>query len=521
MERLKNAATQPDGLAIKNMTLRNKRTIFPLSRELRDQIYGYLLHHDYIREEACGKRPQRDSASPSIESGRNRSTAHTYRYHTSILGVSKLMRAEAEQVLALDQFVIISFKWPGLSLASHCHDVPIVCEDLKAISKFTHHAMRVHIQHGSLEKATDVLRSFIMVAADLPVFCSYMMLWTFAMTLSPAPLLFGITTDSGCKITEVLLPQSENAKSLRTKIQMFPSPSTSPTKFYQESLLAPFRHMAIGGQKVTFLNSTLPQDTTSLQAAMGPPYVSAVPMLWQMIGIARRIKHQADDLVGAGDFDLAPVKYVLLSLAHPCSNFSALPLHVFEGDSAKAAALLLRVLLDAGITKAFLMLRLGQISQAAQLWEDAQDTGSRILALSTKMNEGLQFRRDLVCLQGLAWLRQVMTLIVDREGRDLPLTLLRLRSLHTDSDKISNYALLLNSHLVAIARVVVDPRGTIFDCPDVRSISFEDMLGFLRLNDYPAPIFDTPAPLEWTKPVECDGLLLNRHKEYVREHSKA
>ncbi|KAK3675376.1 hypothetical protein LTR78_004886 [Recurvomyces mirabilis] len=60
---------------------------------------------------------------------------------------------------------------------------------------------------------------------------------------------------------------------------------------------------------------------------------------------------------------------------------------------------------------------------------------------------------------------------------------------------------------------------------DIQSLSYsdtdvmptEDILELLDLANYPTPIFNTPAPAEWKKPVAGEGLLLDRHKKYVQE----
>ncbi|KAK5728776.1 hypothetical protein LTR15_001915 [Elasticomyces elasticus] len=53
------------------------RGIFSLPRELRDQIYGYLLHHEHT------KAPQWHTRHPGIPSSvhRDKSVAHTYTFH--------------------------------------------------------------------------------------------------------------------------------------------------------------------------------------------------------------------------------------------------------------------------------------------------------------------------------------------------------------------------------------------------------------------------------------------------------
>jgi hypothetical protein len=88
---------------------------FPLPRELRDHIYGYLLHSDYtrvVRERTTGPA-----------NGEGPFSRQAYKFHTNILAVNKVIHHETEEYLYKNNvFVVASAEWhetgfpPGDSL---------------------------------------------------------------------------------------------------------------------------------------------------------------------------------------------------------------------------------------------------------------------------------------------------------------------------------------------------------------------------------------------------------------------
>lgn len=84
---------------------------FPLPRELRDKIYGYLLDGDYNRLRRI------------ITSGRtiddHSREGNAYHFWTNVLSVNHAIREEAEEVLfKRNIFVVVSYQWLGLLVAT-------------------------------------------------------------------------------------------------------------------------------------------------------------------------------------------------------------------------------------------------------------------------------------------------------------------------------------------------------------------------------------------------------------------
>ena len=75
-----------------------KRANFPLPRELRDQIYSYLLHHEHTTTAPYYERDVSKRSEYSVKSRREKSAAHTFAVRTDILAVNQQIHEEAGQI---------------------------------------------------------------------------------------------------------------------------------------------------------------------------------------------------------------------------------------------------------------------------------------------------------------------------------------------------------------------------------------------------------------------------------------
>ena len=119
-------------------------TIFPLPRELRDKIYGYLLDGDYARLERPATRPD----TPE-EFQRYVETDNAYHFHTNIMAVNRTIHEETEELLyKRNAFIVISFQWPSLNtLRGGMFSVPVVSS--KFVNRMQLHSTRIHISPGT------------------------------------------------------------------------------------------------------------------------------------------------------------------------------------------------------------------------------------------------------------------------------------------------------------------------------------------------------------------------------------
>jgi hypothetical protein len=98
------------------------RTNFPLPRALRDQIYGYLLSSEHVKE------------------------GNKYHFHTNILAVSKEIHDEAEPLLyKKNTFISVSYKIVSSEGVFLCL-VPRVGHSVKAPIKMGNSSMTLRVK---------------------------------------------------------------------------------------------------------------------------------------------------------------------------------------------------------------------------------------------------------------------------------------------------------------------------------------------------------------------------------------
>lgn len=153
---------------------------FPLPRELRDEIYGYLL------------LPVKGSRK--------------HRFHTNHLAVNRTVHGETEEHLYHNNdFVAVSFEWrwwkdaalgqlPPLEWISHVSQ--------NHVARMRYHNMRLHfIRNGGHElggQSDGLVQSAILLAEDLPELCPSMQI-RFAGISGPAVVIGASNRGNGAR----------------------------------------------------------------------------------------------------------------------------------------------------------------------------------------------------------------------------------------------------------------------------------------------------------------------------------
>ncbi|KAK5704581.1 hypothetical protein LTR17_021777 [Elasticomyces elasticus] len=313
------------------------RGVFSLPRELRDQIYGYLLLHEYTRAPPYHTRDNATHNDHSKKDDRVKSTVRTFRFHVNLLRTNRAINNEAAHTLALNRFVVVSAKWLQLRTLKHLHGLPIVCEDPAAVAKFSHHIMRVHTQSGYKEDHVEGMTSFVIVAADLPIFCGTLMQWIFLLMASPSNILMHARSGT--------LPELLDLQSPAT------IPPAITTKIQLRSTVA--RH-----------------KVDALRALMGPETVSLSPIIWRAFEVAASIKGAADELLAKNDAQHALRRYQLVVNGVQQSFLWQLTPHIYRAQCQVPLALLLRKAADAAVIAGFLALSLDDFSAATNRVRD-------------------------------------------------------------------------------------------------------------------------------------------------------
>ncbi|KAI7214714.1 hypothetical protein KC343_g3378 [Hortaea werneckii] len=353
-----------------------RTTFVVLPRELRDQIYGYLLSHEYTKMPPYHTRPTAARGHQSEEDDRDWSAAHTYRFHVNILAVNKQIRQEAtEELLRRNTFVLISWKWDGLGALLHQFDLPIIADNQKAVAKFKMHALRLHLSFTT-EKGQ--IKSLLMLHSDLEVFCravrylGAVLDWPAHFVVKhskPTGDWFGVYTN-------------HHYPAFVMKIQLNDVDGESEAENIEKKakLLAPLVDLRIAGQKLKLLRphvgetqsefAKIVDDLTKLAA---PSLVWVKLAAWDLLDISLDRMAAANELCGKGEYDRALMHYLVIIFGVPSRHLLCnLPPHVAESDAAPPVMIGLRVLMDAIAAYGWLCLRRGKFALAGDAFRLGQ-----------------------------------------------------------------------------------------------------------------------------------------------------
>lgn len=139
------------------------RPNFPLLRELRDQIYGYILDNQYTRV----KRPFYPDPDHATGEGRT-----AYHFHTNILAVNHAIHDEAEKLLyERNVFVVASYQRSELSdTMNRMLQFPAVA--IKHVARMRHHSLRIHFKSPELRtQQSKKIDSALFLANHMELFC--------------------------------------------------------------------------------------------------------------------------------------------------------------------------------------------------------------------------------------------------------------------------------------------------------------------------------------------------------------
>lgn len=273
--------------------------------------------------------------------------------------MNKTVRQEALEILKSNHFIIVSYQWRKLDIIKHWLDISIVTENATHIARFKHHDLRVHLT-DSIWCKSEKVQSFLIIASDLPKFCSAMQ-WLFYSVPTSAKLM---THVQGTPPHDTLTQDFPGGHVIvRTKIQFQDQAISTETPATAKNLLLPFAYMIHGGQKVSVINTSdsLKSEVEALVTRMGPKIVWTTAMAWHMIESVTNLKSTADQLVQEDDLRRARTRYEVI-----WSTFKACPVfhlqdaaYALDPDLSLFAAYLCCTMLDAVTMNGFLNIRLG------------------------------------------------------------------------------------------------------------------------------------------------------------------
>lgn len=279
-----------------------KRVNFPLPRELRDQIYGYLLHHEYTEHSKYPESDTQDAGLPSF-----------YKFHTSILAVNTQIGEEATEVLRSNDFVQVTMNW-DVDQELKAIEVPFVCDLARRKARFDHLRIDYKLHVKSLNILRSQRRKFVVVRFGLIKLFRVLQLGLLGCPSVVPVVLYGTGSKDNRRlhVKKALDNYSEYNSSINVHDNVV-KPLSTATK---TRLLEPFHNLIIGGQSVE-INKILPKHVlATFKLFVAPPVMNSLPMMWRLFELAQGMKAVADQHVLDGCFTKALRLYQHILFAH-------------------------------------------------------------------------------------------------------------------------------------------------------------------------------------------------------------
>ena len=371
-------------------TASKKRANFPLPRELRDQIYQYLLHSDYTRVERKWKSTLADKSNGIFE-------RQGYYFHTNILGVNRAIHDEAREYLYKNNiFVVASADWfhaDGDSFFTVNTYTPVVTETKAARMK--HHSLRLHVAKGNGElvlrqnrdPSKDSIKiptqSIVLLLKDLDALLTTLRTHV-SQRLAFTLMIEDNDTPSRPRFELVGMIAGENKvpKPTRFKVQFLDTPWRKQDADTQRNTLASLRDFHCASMRVT-IDGVLPEHAhyaELVKDTMGTSLLSPMANDWNRVDTYTKGKKLADDAMCAGKLELAEIAYKILDedigryieAAHRMSrtDFSTTtPLNVLR--------------LDVFLTLYYLQVKLGRMTKSDMATQRLTDTSEHFKGCRT------------------------------------------------------------------------------------------------------------------------------------------
>lgn len=286
----------------------------PLPRELRDQVYGYLLDNKYTRVKRTFK-----PISMQALSDRGSKADH---FHTNILAVNRAINDEAEKLLhERNIFIVASYQCPLLS--KQIRDqvyVPIVTE--RHVCRMRHHSLRIQFKvqgftsclaaDGNFlnDKSPDRTDSAIFLVDHMEKFGNLLKM-RFTTSPNQSVEIDALDGSSTPKIVKRPAPVSHDLKPPRLLLDLRETKFRTMDRSLQSQLLAPFSGAPSHSPKISFTGSIRDlQETIRIQKTIGSSLVCTDAMSWTLPELRAAIHDVAYDALQYDDEQLALALYL-------------------------------------------------------------------------------------------------------------------------------------------------------------------------------------------------------------------
>ncbi|CAK3837035.1 Hypothetical predicted protein [Lecanosticta acicola] len=291
----------------------------PLPRELRDQIWAYLLDGNEVLA-----APYRDRAdihalsSTSRRKYRNKSRAHTYNFHTNIFAVNREIQAEAEKVFH-ERNALIAVILGGPKILSLVHDfgLPMISESRHIKAATPRIFARLKFLHPLQTEETPIY-CCLMLLRDFPVLRNLMQ-WLFLMMSMPASIRSHDAETPLVTFGAIGEPGS-------TSLELYLRPAVPSFEKRFGNLVADLEDLKLPGSALKVRFADVDADTQHSQDALqafealfeqriGKDTLRATDLLWLVSDTLSVLKTGADSLVDQEEYDAAQMRYAHMARA--------------------------------------------------------------------------------------------------------------------------------------------------------------------------------------------------------------
>lgn len=322
---------------------------FPLPQELRDQIYGYLLSSQNVRD------------------------GNTYHFHTNILAVNRAIYEEAESFLYKHNvFVIMSYQWTSLERKA-VDGIPFITHAKTKVGKLKHYSLRAHLKlvpRSVNEANRDVpkdapLRWALILEADVRSLCAVFQL---TLYLCHGSVLY-IQSAKGEALQVTTRPNPRVMRAPLVILELFNTKHRSIDGSFRSRITRPFTHLISEDIKVSMKGAVADHaQFKSAKALMTPSPVWAVAKKWHFFETIKELKGMCDSILLSGHHRKA---YELLGGLYMEMKSMSSHADVFpdasHGQDVQAASNLL--MFDMLTSLGWLAARLGESKQLIEIVE--------------------------------------------------------------------------------------------------------------------------------------------------------
>ncbi|PPJ50096.1 hypothetical protein CBER1_05069 [Cercospora berteroae] len=311
-----DAAVQGAGGGSRGPPLSN----FPLPRELRDQIYEYLLVGEHAQFE-----PNMDQvrAEPNTSQHRDENEeARAYDLETAILAVNKAIHQEAIEVFHnKNDFILVTVAWGSAPLYGAVFQLPVITLQQKHVENFKSHAC--HVEFRCTREGQESIEpgvSLITLAQDLPHVVNMMKWLTFGLSWDMETIPNGggseiwQHTPSVHDTIQISVMVVTRSSKYRNQDQFITRPAQNPLL---KKVLSHIKPMVFPGQKAilyhwTSANAIIRHNLlkVGLTREIGATRVWPQAFLGSLLDLILQRKGRADGLLRAGYSELAVQEYL-------------------------------------------------------------------------------------------------------------------------------------------------------------------------------------------------------------------